>query len=106
MGATCWYYVTPYQPDPEIALRQLREETFAAGRYQDPVGAPEEHLRQQYERAGFPANAAECRAAIEEVVHIQQALATGHEEDMRALPRGLRASVRRARALANRFGQG
>jgi hypothetical protein len=38
MGATGWQYTTPYDPDPEVALQRLREETFATGDYLPPGG--------------------------------------------------------------------
>jgi hypothetical protein len=38
MGATGWKYTTPFDPDPEVALQRLREETFAAGDYLPPGG--------------------------------------------------------------------
>jgi hypothetical protein len=33
MGASSWRYYTPYQPDPEAALQQLRRDVFARGEY-------------------------------------------------------------------------
>jgi hypothetical protein len=36
MGASGWSYRTPYQPDTEAALRQLRAEVFARGEYEKP----------------------------------------------------------------------
>lgn len=38
MGASGWNYNTPYDPDPEVALQRLREETFAARDYLPPGG--------------------------------------------------------------------
>jgi hypothetical protein len=89
---------------PENALRRLREQTFAQGQFLDPVAAPEEHLRQLYERAGFAADSSEWREAALELVRMQQAFENGREEDLRALPRHLRRSVRRARELNGPFG--
>src|SRR5579872_3511690 len=39
MGASPWIYFTPYQPDPEAALQQLRNEVFARGEYYKPWDA-------------------------------------------------------------------
>jgi hypothetical protein len=36
MGASEWFYFTPYQPDPEAALQKLRNEVFARGEYYKP----------------------------------------------------------------------
>ena len=33
MGATGWHYATPFDPDPEVALQRLRDDTFASGDY-------------------------------------------------------------------------
>lgn len=33
MGASGWRYTTAYDPDPEVALHRLREDTFASGDY-------------------------------------------------------------------------
>ena len=39
MGASTWHYVVPYNEDPNEALRQLRDEVFASGKYGDPFAA-------------------------------------------------------------------
>jgi hypothetical protein len=36
MGASGWSYRTPYQPDVEAALHQLREQVFARGEFHKP----------------------------------------------------------------------
>ncbi len=36
MGASGWKYTTPFTPDPEQALQQLRRQVFAEGRYAKP----------------------------------------------------------------------
>lgn len=36
MGATGWIYQTPYDPDPEIALHDLRQRIFESGDYLKP----------------------------------------------------------------------
>jgi hypothetical protein len=36
MGASSWFYFTPFQPDPNAALQALRADVFARGAYSDP----------------------------------------------------------------------
>jgi len=36
VGATCWTYTTPYDPDAELALQKLREQVFETGDYLKP----------------------------------------------------------------------
>jgi hypothetical protein len=102
MGATSWHYFAPYQRDPEAALQRLRDEVFAQGAYEDPAGAPETYLRRLYERSGFTAE--QTQAAVEEMRRDQRYLETGAEEDLRAVSRGKRASLRQARQLMNLVG--
>jgi len=40
MGAEYYYYFVPYQEDPAVALRELREREFLAGRYNPVVAFP------------------------------------------------------------------
>jgi len=105
MGATSWHYFTPYQPDAEAALQRLRAEIFAQGAYDDPVGSPERHIRRLYEESGFGADSPECREAIDEYQRDQRYLETGSEEDLRAVSRAKRASLRRARELMRFTGE-
>jgi hypothetical protein len=105
MGATSWHYITPYQPDPEAALQRLRTEVFAQGSYVNLGGSPQTYIRRLYEQAGLGADSPECRAAIEQALREQRALETDSEEDLRAVPRARRASLKRARGLMDLFGQ-
>ena len=105
MGATSWHYFTPYERDPEAALQRLRSDVFARGDYLDPSGSTETYIRKSYEQAGFAADSAECREAIEEALWDQRYLETGAEEDLRKVSRAKRASLRRARAFMVLVGQ-
>jgi len=40
MGAHPYWYVTKYTPDPEVALRDLRQREFRAGRYNPVMWMP------------------------------------------------------------------
>ena len=104
MGATSWHFFTPYQLDAEAALQTVRAEVFARGAYSDPAGAPEEHVRRMYWSLGM-ADSAECRAAMEELQRDQRYLASGDEQDLKAIPRGKRAALKRARELMELTGQ-
>jgi hypothetical protein len=104
MGATSWHYFTPYQPNPEAALQRLRADVFARGAYLDPARSPEDYLRRRYEQAGLGADTPECRAGIEDLRRGQRFLEAGALQDLRAVPRGRRASLRRVRALMDLCG--
>ena len=45
MGASSWVCFTPYHPKPATALRQLREQIFAAGQYRKPASVQESLAR-------------------------------------------------------------
>jgi len=55
MGASCWHYFTPYDPDPEAALQRLRQDVFANHQYSDHyrVGLEfAEHLDKTFSEPG------------------------------------------------------
>jgi hypothetical protein len=104
MGASNWHYFTEYHPDSGEALRRLRQQVFAAGRYQCPAVAPLDRIRQLYEDAGAGADSPECREALERHEEMRRALETSSEEDFRRLSRADRAAVRRTREFQEMVG--
>lgn len=104
VGATNWRYYTPYRPDPEAALQELRADIFARGDYADPTGPLEATLRRTARRFGLDPNSPEVRSGIENDVRVQRAAQTG---DLSGLSRADQALVRQLRAmsqLAERLG--
>jgi hypothetical protein len=104
MGASNWHHFTEYRPDPGEALRRLRQEVFAAGRYQCPAVAPLDRIRRLYQDAGAGADSPECREALVRHEAMRRALETGSEADLRRLSRSDRAVVRRTRVFQQMVG--